>query len=815
MKYFKRLSHRIAVLRLVLPPVLAVSLFILATWWIILPATEEALLESKRETLRAIVASALSLCERHYAAELAGKLDRQQAQTLAAADLRALRYGDANKDYLWLIDHTPRMIAHPYRSDLEGRDLTNYADPDGIRLFAESVALVVAKNEGFVHYRWQWQDDPSRIVPKLSYVRDFIPWGWIVGSGIYLDDVQTEISRTTHRLLWISACIGALIAALVAIGLRQGWISERLRRITEDELAQSHARYQTLAHAAEGAVWLVVDQRVTGANRSACTLLGRPETELLGMEIAQLFAADAAEPSPGMMHETLLATPSGLVPALVVVSSASVLGRAAKVFTARDLRLGANTSADERRRREDAEALLRDALLVQVAWLAPAAPHAQTVPVLPLSSTPEEVGSALTERNTSAALLAAPDGGVVGIVTAGDLVRRGGKTAYAAMSAPLRRLHCTGSIAEALDTMVDGGVRRLLLESKGEPPRLLAAEQLLAALRLGPTQLVAAASHARQEEFSDLRHRMEAWLRALSALHLDAERVAAEGTRIADAILVRCIELTLSEMGSPPSPCALAVVGSQGRREMMPGSDQDNALIYVDAADEDWFHAFSKALVTRYAAAGWPPCKGGTVASNPRWCMPLSAWKARFSGWIKGGSPLALMEIATFFDLRAVWGQTQLVDDLQAHALEAAAEREIFLHQMARDALDFRAPLGPFGAIRTETEHTGTLDIKGALMHFVAFARVMSLRYRLHETGTGARLHALAASGYLDQTVATDAIDSWRFLLGKRLALRFATDGDHLDPQTLSAWDLAVLKRALVTISALQTRLRHDVERAG
>ena len=83
-------SHRFAVLRLVAPPLLAIGLFAAAVWLLIIPATTEALLERKRETLRAIVASALSLCERHHAAEVAGTLDRATAQAQAAADLRAI-----------------------------------------------------------------------------------------------------------------------------------------------------------------------------------------------------------------------------------------------------------------------------------------------------------------------------------------------------------------------------------------------------------------------------------------------------------------------------------------------------------------------------------------------------------------------------------------------------------------------------------------------------------------------------------------------------------------------------------------------------
>ncbi len=363
----------------------------------------------KRETLRAIVASAISLCERHHAAERAGSIDRDQAEALAAADVRALRYGEANKDYLWVIDDRAHMVAHPYRPDLEGHDLANYADPDGVQLFSEVVALVAKSGEGFIRYRWQWQwqDDASRIESKLSYVHGFAPWGWTIDSGLYLHDVDAETARTTRSLGWIAAGIGTLVALLVALGLRQGWISERARCAAEAELTRSHARFETLAHASSEAVWLIIDGRLASANRRATDLLGRvPATpaELFAEPADQVLAAGG---SAGP-RQVLLAAAHGPVPALVEAEPVLVQGQPALVLTARDLTEGAH-SPDERDRRAAAEALNNRQAAAQAGLLAPAAPLASTVPSLPLIATPAEVIARLAADGGSAALLTAPD----------------------------------------------------------------------------------------------------------------------------------------------------------------------------------------------------------------------------------------------------------------------------------------------------------------------------------------------------------------------------------------------------------------------
>jgi signal-transduction protein with cAMP-binding, CBS, and nucleotidyltransferase domain/PAS domain-containing protein len=806
--------HRLAVLRLVLPALLAVASFAAAVAWVIIPATTAALMEGKRETLRAIVASAVSLCERHHAAEAAGTISREQAQAQAAADLRALRYGEASKDYLWVTDLGCRMIAHPYRPDLEGRDLTTYADPDGVRLFAASAALVGSAGEGFISYRWQWKDDAARIEPKMSFVRGYTPWGWVVGSGIYLHDVEAETARTTRALGWISAGVGALVAALIALGLRQGWTSERARRSAEAELARSHARLEALAHASSEAVWLVVDGLVTGANRRAVELLGACPATAAG-----LFADPAdrvlAAGGPAGPRQVMLAAAHGPVPAMVEAEPVMVQGQPTLVLTARDL-VGGRLSADAGDRLAAAEALNDAAAAAQAGLLVPAADLAVAVPRLPLTATPAEVIARLAAEGGSAALLTAPDGGIAGMVTAGDLARRGGATAYAAMSSPVRTLPAEATLNAAAEAMTTARVGRLVVAGADGEPRLLTAARLLEALHQGPGQLVATAAVAEQAALLAIHRRLGAWMASLARVRLEPELVAAEGTRVADAVLQRCIALAGAELGPPPAPCALLAVGSQGRSELLPGADQDSALVFADGADPRWFRAFAANLVARFHAAGWPRCHHGYHAGNERWCLSLGAWKQRYADWIACAEPQALLEATVFLDARPLWGDTALAGELTACIRQGIAARPVFLLQLTRTLLETRAPLGLFRAIRSDDERQGTLDLKLAMLHITGFARIKALAHASPGLGTGTRLRLLADAGHLPPDLAAEALDSWRFLLGLRARSRTSPGGgDHVDPETLSTWDRAQLKRALAGIETLRDHLRQGLARAG
>lgn len=200
--------------RIFLPVVLTVLLFIMTLFLLVLPMMEERLLDGKREVIRELVASAWSSLEGYARQERRGALTRVEAQARARAHIRALRYGPEFKDYFWINDMQPRMVMHPYRPDLEGQDISTFADPAGKRLFVACVKIVRAQGAGYVDYQWQWMDDPSRIVPKISYVMGFDPWGWIIGSGIYVEDVRAQISAITRKLTFICVWILFLIIAL-------------------------------------------------------------------------------------------------------------------------------------------------------------------------------------------------------------------------------------------------------------------------------------------------------------------------------------------------------------------------------------------------------------------------------------------------------------------------------------------------------------------------------------------------------------------------------------------------------------------------
>lgn len=180
---------------------------------IFLASERTLLLEERQAAVRQTVEVAHGLLKYYNKMETDGALTRQQAQQQAMQALAGLRY--SGQEYFWVNDLQPNMLMHPFNRKLEGTNLTNYQDPTGKRIFVEFVNTVKAQGAGYVFYMWPkpGNDQP---VQKVSYVSGFSPWGWVVGSGVYIDNIETLF---LSRL--IQSSIGALLIAglLVAIGL--------------------------------------------------------------------------------------------------------------------------------------------------------------------------------------------------------------------------------------------------------------------------------------------------------------------------------------------------------------------------------------------------------------------------------------------------------------------------------------------------------------------------------------------------------------------------------------------------------------------
>jgi len=149
------------------------------------------------------------------------------AQKRALARVAALRYG--NDDYFWVNDMQPRMVMHPIKTEMNGKDISAFKDPNGKALFSDMVDVVKKDGSGFVPYEWPKPgfDKPQ---PKLSYVTGFAPWGWVIGTGVYIDDLSAQSWASIRRALMTAGLVLLLTLAVSIIVARR--ITGPLRQMT-------------------------------------------------------------------------------------------------------------------------------------------------------------------------------------------------------------------------------------------------------------------------------------------------------------------------------------------------------------------------------------------------------------------------------------------------------------------------------------------------------------------------------------------------------------------------------------------------------
>ena len=206
MSLFKKLGFLVA------SAVLGVM--VLTSWFLL--SEKNLMMDERQSGVQQTVEAAHGLITHYH--ELAGKgvMSEEVAKQSAINAVRSLRY--SGSEYFWINDMQPRMLMHPFNTKLEGKDLTENKDPTGKHLFVEFVKTVKASGSGFVFYMWP-KPGSGNPVQKVSYVKGFAPWGWIIGSGVYVDTVeQAFISRL------IDFSVGALVLAglLLAFGLLLG-----------------------------------------------------------------------------------------------------------------------------------------------------------------------------------------------------------------------------------------------------------------------------------------------------------------------------------------------------------------------------------------------------------------------------------------------------------------------------------------------------------------------------------------------------------------------------------------------------------------
>ncbi len=231
---------------------LVIVIFSLGISWIYTGYRDQIYTTAKLK-LQAATGTAVGIIDHYSKLADEGSLTTEQAQDYARTTIKDLRLS-GGKLYFWINDTQPKMIMHPIKPALDGKDLSGVADPEGKRLFVEMVKATEKTGAGFVDYMWA-KPGKEKPQPKLSFVKRSKSWGWIVGSGVYIDDLAAKINKVFYTIAGIviftilfSVFVAYLLARSIARPMGQavtmlkevekGHLSERMNLHRNDEVGQ-------------------------------------------------------------------------------------------------------------------------------------------------------------------------------------------------------------------------------------------------------------------------------------------------------------------------------------------------------------------------------------------------------------------------------------------------------------------------------------------------------------------------------------------------------------------------------------------------
>ena len=818
---------------IVFPSILAVLLFIVAMYVFIIPSFENNIMDKKREMLRELVNTTWSLIEEYNQDFKDSLITLEEAQTLSIRRIEKIRYGDESKDYFWIIDMHPHMIMHPYRKELNGTELTTYKDQAGKLLFIEAVKTVETKGEGFIDYMWQWKDDSTRIVPKLSFVKKYDNWGWIIGTGIYLEDVKEEISALKTRLIKIAFIIIAIISVIILFIVKQSLDIERRRKDVEDKLKASRRKYQSLVEASIDGTLLFIDDRVMFSNMKFSKMLGSSASYVLSLTFDDIFDIQWSDvklkiKSSGKSEsfDTQLKVLNKPYKDVVLTISKVYFGRQEGfIIIVKDI---TKVNLVEKETEQLSNEIQTSLLLMNQ----PIKHFIKKLIKCDIDTSVQSAALTMTRKNKDVVFVTQNDN-IIGVVTDSDLRSRvlaqkndPAISIVQIMTSPVISVQDNILLYEAILIFNKKNLSHLIVKNnKSEIIGVLNDADVYEMHRNSISFLVREVEIAENiEQIEIITNKLPALIKALIDSGARTQNITHIITSLTDVITNRVITLGIESLGNAPCKFAFIAVGSEGRMEQTLATDQDNAIIFDNVDKEShnvckaYFLELGKIVTKALDQLGFKYCNGEVMANNPRWVLSLDEWKNQFKDWINNSDPKSILEAGIFFDFRCVYGKQDLTKNLQDYIFQAIDNKAVFFQHMANPILKYKSVVNLFGNIVGDSKinEQSALDIKKIILPIISFIRLYSLKNKISETNSLLRLEKLNTSNLINKTLYNDINVSYNYLMLMRFKfqanelLKKQAPDNLISIAKLTDIEKTTIKKIIAEISNLQTQLNFD-----
>ena len=291
-------------------------------------------------------------------------------------------------------------------------------------------------------------------------------------------------------------------------------------------------------------------------------------------------------------------------------------------------------------------------------------------------------------------------------------------------------------------------------------------------------------------------------------------------SEINTAITKKAIRMSISEIGKqPPVSFSWLALGSQGRKEQLLMTDQDNALVFENVVPaeynsvKNYFLELAEKVTEKLNIVGFDYCPANIMATNPKWCISLDEWKQQFEEWITDPIPEKILLSIIFFDFELIYGDETLYNKMAESVFETIEKNQIFLGFLGKITLDNPPPLGFFKQFLVEQdgENKDSFDIKSrAIRPLVDAARILSLHHKLRGNNTIARYEKLMEIEPQNKELFDSCANAFKILLQFRTSQGLANNdnGKFVDINSLNKADRLKLKSCFKPIKNVQEAIK-------
>lgn len=420
----------------------------------------------------------------------------------------------------------------------------------------------------------------------------------------------------------------------------------------------------------------------------------------------------------------------------------------------------------------------------------------------------------------------------IGIVTDNDLRRKvvTGLVSVEAtlgtiMNAPVITFGKEMTIAEAQIALIKNNIGHLCITQDGTTNSkvlgVLSDHDLLVSLGNNPSVLIKEIKKTNTiTRLRDIRKQTEGLLQSYIEQRMPITQLSNIISEINDTLVIQVIELSLREMSTPPPvKFSFLTLGSQGRKEQMLITDQDNAIIFEDVPENEYktiqsyFLELANKITKGLHHLGFAYCPADMMASNPKWCLSLSQWITQFTNWMTTPTQESTFMSSIFFDFQILYGDIDMAGKLADTVFDGVNKSNRFLSMMGVSALQKPSPLGFFKQFLVEQngEHKDSFDIKiRAMMVLIDGARILALYHNLKGiNNTLLRYQKLASLEPNNRELFESCANAFRVLQRFRTkqGLENGDSGRFIQLNTLSKEDKLKLKRCFKPIRDIQELL--------